>query len=267
MPTAADTPIDRLLQIMARLRDPADGCPWDREQDFHSIAPYTIEEAYEVADAIQRDDRDDLREELGDLLFQVVYHARMAEEAGWFDFQDVVNGIAEKLVRRHPHVFADASVDSAGDQSLAWEQFKDEERSARNAGAGVLDGIPVSLPGLVRAVKLQKRAARVGFDWATWHGPLDKLREELAELEAELQRPSHDGGAIQDETGDLLFSCCNLARHLGIDPEAAARRANSKFETRFRRMELDIAGSGLAMADMTLAELEACWLAAKQETG
>lgn len=221
--------IDRLLSIMARLRDPATGCEWDVAQDFRSIAPYTIEEAYEVADAIEREDLDDLRGELGDLLLQVVFHARMAEEQGAFDFDAVVTTISDKMETRHPHIFGDADSDTP--QTRRWEDIKAAERKAQGA-ASALDGVAQALPALMRAEKLQKRAARTGFDWPGTEGPAEKLVEEIGEL-AEAQAPRH----IEEEAGDLLFAAVNLVRANGVDPENALRKANAKFERRFRAME------------------------------
>ncbi len=232
--------LDRLLVIMARLRDPDRGCPWDREQDFASIAPYTIEEAYEVADAIERGDMAALRDELGDLLFQVVFHARMAQEQAAFAFEDVAQAISEKMVRRHPHVFGTAEIDSAAAQKAAWEDHKAAEREARSRGSGsggsVLDGVALALPALSRADKLTRRAARIGFDWPDARLVFAKIREECAELEAALEEDAASG-AVEEELGDLLFAVANLARKLEIDPEAALRRATEKFERRFRRVE------------------------------
>jgi MazG family protein len=252
--------IDRLLAIMARLRDPKDGCPWDREQDFATIAPYTIEESYEVADAIARGDMAALKDELGDLLFQVVFHARMAEERGDFAFGDVVAAISDKMLRRHPHVFGAAEVTDAAAQTVAWEAHKAAER----AGQGTLDGVALALPALLRAIKLQNRAARVGFDWPSLTPVLDKLREELAEIEHEV---TSDGprDRVEDEVGDFLFVVANVARHLGLDPEAALRRTNGKFERRFRRIEELLAEKGKIPADSTLEEMDALWNQAKDE--
>jgi MazG family protein len=252
--------IDRLLAIMARLRDPKDGCPWDREQDFTTIAPYTIEESYEVADAIARGDIAALKDELGDLLFQVVFHARMAEERGDFAFGDVVAAISDKMLRRHPHVFGAAEVADAAAQTVAWEAHKAAER----AGQGTLDGVALALPALLRAIKLQNRAARVGFDWPSLTPVLDKLREELAEIEHEV---TSDGprDRVEDEVGDFLFVVANVARHLGLDPEAALRRTNGKFERRFRRIEELLAEKGKIPADSTLEEMDALWNQAKDE--
>ncbi len=252
----------RLLAIMARLRDRERGCPWDIEQDFNSIAPYTIEEAYEVADAIARRDMDDLRNELGDLLFQVVYHARMAEETGAFAWDDVVRGISDKMIRRHPHVFGDESRDKSSKQQTAdWERTKARER-AGGGQAGTLAGVAAGLPALTRAVKLQNRAARVGFDWPDAGAVLDKIAEETAELvEA---REDGDAGRMKEEFGDLMFVMANLARHLGIDPEAAVRAANAKFTSRFEAIEATLAAWGRTPADSDLAEMDGLWDAAKR---
>ncbi|MFO1069855.1 MAG: nucleoside triphosphate pyrophosphohydrolase [Geminicoccaceae bacterium] len=256
--------IDRLTEVMRRLRDPATGCPWDREQTFATIAPYTIEEAYEVADAIERGDLDDLEGELGDLLLQVVYHARMAEEAGRFDFDRVAHGIADKMIRRHPHVFGTAEVESAAAQTLAWEEQKAAERRARaerGADASVLADVPVGLPALTRGLKLQRRAARVGFDWPDAGPVLDKLREELAELDD--ARRQGEATAIAEEVGDLLFTLVNLARKLEVDPEAALRATNAKFERRFRHIEAAVAARGQRPQELDLATLDRLWDAAK----
>ena len=241
--------IERLTQIMARLRDPETGCEWDRVQTFASIAPYTIEEAYEVADAIARDDLPELKDELGDLLLQVVFHARIAEEIGAFDLHDVIAAISEKMERRHPHIFGDPT--GAGHDS--WEQIKAGERSAKGATSAV-DGVAIGLPALTRAEKLQKRAARTGFDWPDEQGPKAKIAEEIAEIEAA------DDKTREEEVGDLLFAVANWARHLGIDPEAALRVANTKFERRFRAIE--IAG-GAGFSALSLDEKEALWQRAK----
>ncbi|MHB1302787.1 MAG: nucleoside triphosphate pyrophosphohydrolase [Acidiphilium sp.] len=250
-----ETAIERLLAVMAALRDPETGCPWDKEQDFASIAPYTVEEAYEVAEAIVKSDPSALRDELGDLLFQVVYHARMAEERGWFDFEAVAAGIADKMVRRHPHVFGDEARDAAA-QTEAWEADKARERAAREE-AGVLDGIATTLPALLRARKLATRAARVGFDWPDANAVLDKLAEEVAELQAEL--PGGDRARLEDELGDLFFVLVNLARKLGLDGEAALAGANRKFERRFRAVEAALAAEGRTPLQATLPEMEALW--------
>jgi MazG family protein len=256
--------IDRLLAVMARLRDPERGCPWDVEQTFATIAPYTIEEAYEVADAIARGDDAGLREELGDLLLQVVYHAQMAKEAGKFNFEAVAAAIAAKMIRRHPHVFGDAQVADAAAQSRAWEDQKAAERNEKAAAASLLDDLPAALPALTRAAKLQRRAARGGFDWPAAGPVLDKIEEELGELRAELAEGVPAAERIRDEFGDLLFALANLGRHLGLDPEEALRQANRKFERRFRSMEAALRREGLAMADQPLEALEALWQAAKR---
>ncbi len=262
MSDAAEAELRRLLAIMAALRHPETGCPWDREQSFATIAPYTIEEAYEVADAIARRDVAALPDELGDLLFQVVYHARMAEEEGWFGFAEVARAIADKMVRRHPHVFGEEAARDAGAQRLAWEAQKRTERAAR-AETGTLAGVPVGLPALTRALKITARAARVGFDWPDAPAVLAKLDEEIAELQAEL--PAADPARLADEMGDLLFVTANLARKLGLDPEACLRQATDKFSRRFEGVEQRLAAAGKAPADATLAEMEAAWVAVKRE--
>ena len=261
---------DRLVAIMAKLRDPKGGCPWDLEQTFATIAPYTVEEAYEVADAIDRGDMDDLKDELGDLLLQVVFHARMAEEAGRFSVADVVEAVNAKMVRRHPHVFGDAKVVDAADQTRAWEHLKAQERKTeRNTerGAGddgsALEGVAVGLPALTRALKLQQRAARVGFDWTEAIRILEKLREETAEMEAEIRQGAAKDRLL-DEVGDLLFVCVNLARRLDFDPESALRHANAKFERRFRTMEALLAERGRKPENTSLIEMEALWQEAKK---
>jgi nucleoside triphosphate diphosphatase len=248
----SERPIDRLFAIMARLRDPVSGCPWDREQNFATIAPYTIEEAYEVADAIERGDVAALKDELGDLLFQVVFHARMAEEAGRFTFDDVATAIADKMVRRHPHVFGDADIASAAAQTAAWEAHKAKERAARGEAASVLDGVARALPALLRAAKLSRRAAQIGFDWPEAEGVIDKIEEELDEIEDAIDN-ERDHAAIEEEIGDLLFACANLARKLDIEPEHALRRATAKFERRFRRVEA-LAGERGIGADVDALE-------------
>jgi MazG family protein len=256
-----------LLAIMAALRTPGTGCPWDLEQSFRTIALYTIEEAYEVADAIERGDLDGLKEELGDLLLQVVYHARMAEEEGAFAFHDVVEAITAKMVRRHPHVFGTAEERAAGVAPGFWERIKAEERApdAGQAVASVLDGVPVGLPGLTRAVKLQSKAARVGFDWPSLQPVLAKLKEELAELEEEIAKAGSDQAKVEEEFGDLLFVIANVARHLEVDPEAALRAANAKFARRFHAIEKKLAAVGRTPAQSTLAEMDALWDSAKAE--
>lgn len=254
-----------LLDVMARLRDPQTGCPWDQVQDFATIAPYTIEEAYEVEDAISRGAPALLMDELGDLLFQVVYHARMAEERGWFSFADVAAGIADKMVRRHPHVFGAEEARSVEQQNAAWETQKQAERAAR-AEAGTLAGIPIGLPALTRAAKLTKRAGRVGFDWPDAAAVLDKLEEEAEELRAELQTGAEppDTERLNDEVGDLLFVLANLARKLDLDPETCLRAANQKFERRFGYIEQSLVLEGKIPTDATLDRMEELWLAAKR---
>lgn len=248
--------IDTLLGIMATLRDPEKGCPWDREQDFGSIAPYTIEEAYEVADAIDRDDLAELRDELGDLLFQVVFHAQMGSELGAFNFADVVEAISEKMLRRHPHIFAEAEVLSAGDQRIAWEDIKASERAASGDTSAVA-GIGQALPALSRASKLGKRAARVGFDWPETDGVIAKMHEELDELLA--ARNANDPAAVEEEIGDLLFTAANMARHLGIDPEHALRAANRKFERRFRAIEALLKAANADWTTKSPEEIDQLW--------
>lgn len=262
VPALPTDPMARLLQIMAKLRDPDGGCPWDLEQDFATIAPYTIEEAYEVADAIERRDMAALKDELGDLLLQVVFHARMAEESRQFAFADVAAAISAKMVSRHPHVFGDLSVADSEAQTQAWEQHKENERKAKAAAEGrapsVLDGVAARLPALLRALKLQNRAARVGFDWPNTTEVLVKVDEEVAELKSEISSGANRDRA-QDEVGDLLFAVVNLARHLKVDAEAALRHANAKFERRFREIEARLAKLGRGPTDATLEELEALW--------
>lgn len=253
--------IERLLEIMRRLRDPESGCPWDIEQDFDTIAPYTIEEAYEVADAIARRDWSDLKGELGDLLLQTVYHAEMGQEAGHFDFDSIVQEISDKMVARHPHVFGEDSRDKTADQQTAdWEAIKAKERAGK-AQKGSLAGVAVGLPALLRALKLQKRAARVGFDWPSTMQVLDKITEEAAELvEAKDQMKQAE---VEEEFGDLLFVMANLGRHLGLDPEAALRAANAKFTRRFEAVEARLADRGKTPAESDLAEMDALWDAVK----
>lgn len=261
--THAQPPIERLLAIMARLRDPASGCPWDREQTFATIAPYTIEEAYEVAEAAERRAMPDLKEELGDLLLQVAFHARMAEEIGEFDFDDVAATIADKMVRRHPHVFGTARINSAAAQTTAWEDQKAHERHVKSAAKGrrvsALDGVGSALPALTRAAKLQRRAARIGFDWPDVAPIYDKISEEISELKAE----SGNHERSEDELGDLLFAAVNLARRLDLDPEQALRRACRKFERRFRQIEDRLVARGTDPTKVSLDSLEAEWQAVK----
>jgi len=259
--------MQRLVAIMARLRDPEKGCPWDREQTLESIVPYTVEEVYEVADSIAEGDMSGLCDELGDLLFQVVFYSQIAREQGAFDFDDVSRGICEKMVRRHPHVFADAEVADAAEQTREWERLKTAEREARagDSEPGHLDGIARALPALVRAGKLQKRAARVGFDWPCRSAVLDKVREELDELERELSASRVSDQQVAEEMGDLLFSCVNLARHLGHDAESLLRAANSKFEKRFHRMEALLKDQGVSLEQSDLSRMDAAWNRVKRE--
>ncbi|MEO1247225.1 MAG: nucleoside triphosphate pyrophosphohydrolase [Pseudomonadota bacterium] len=254
--------IDKLLEIMAALRNPKSGCPWDLQQDFSSIAPYTIEEAYEVADAIARDDMPELESELGDLLLQVVFHAQMAKEAGHFDFDDVTRSITEKMRRRHPHVFGGAEANTAAKVEGSWERIKAEERKDKN-DASALAGVALALPALKRAEKLGKRAARVGFDWPDPLGPAEKVREELEEIaEADAAR---DCEAVAEEIGDALFAIANLARHHKVDPEAALSAANGKFERRFRAVESALAARGQRLEDLPLEALEEAWQGVKED--
>src|SRR5262245_31050281 len=262
-PVKPSRDITRLLEIMAALRTPGTGCPWDLEQNFRTIAPYTLEEAYEVADAIARNDLAGLKDELGDLLLQVVFHARMAQEEGAFDFSDVVEALTAKLIRRHPHVFADADGKTADAVKGLWERIKAEEKAERGQkGAdGALAGVPVALPALTRALKLQDKAGRVGFDWNDARAVLAKIREEADEIEAELDRA--DGNRTAAEVGDLLFAVVNLARHLGADPEDVLRETNLKFERRFASIERTLAARGKTPKEATLAEMDALWDEAK----
>ncbi|HWA92461.1 MAG TPA: nucleoside triphosphate pyrophosphohydrolase [Rhizomicrobium sp.] len=260
-------PIDKLIAIMRRLRDPQGGCPWDIEQSFETIAPYTIEEAYEVAGAIEDKDWPGLKEELGDLLLQVVYHARMAEERKLFDFHDVVDAISAKMIARHPHVFADAKVADAAAQTVAWEEIKRRERAAKPApkdAGGLLDDVTRALPALLRAEKLQKRMASVGFDWDSPERVLDKIAEEAGEI-VEAHREGASQAEIEGEIGDLLFVVANLARHLKVDPEAALRTTNAKVVRRFKWIESALEAQGRSTADATLEEMEALWQQAKTE--
>jgi ATP diphosphatase len=270
--------ISDLIGIMAALRTPGSGCPWDLEQDFSTIAPYTIEEAYEVADAIARHDLDDLKDELGDLLLQVVFHARMAEEQSAFAFGDVVQAVTEKMIRRHPHVFGDKSGMSTGEVNVQWDQIKAQEKEARKAARakagqspaladahpgrdGALAGVAPGLPALARALKLQQKAGKVGFDWNDAHEVLAKIREETQEIDAELAAGARD--KVAGEIGDLLFAVVNLARHLDVDPESALRQTNLKFERRFGAIEDALAAQGKKPQDATLAEMDALWDQAK----
>lgn len=267
-----DGDIVRLRKIMKQLRTPETGCPWDMEQTFGTIAPYTIEEAYEVADAIERDDMYDLVDELGDLLLQIVFHAQMAEEKNIFSFEDVVNAICRKMIRRHPHVFGDEDARTAGAVKGMWERIKSEEADAKRAQTGnsdllrVLDDVPPALPALVRAVKLQKKAARTGFDWPTIAPVFEKIREEIDELEDAVKEQTSGNSAtdeMKDETGDLLFAIANLARHLGLEPEAALHGTNAKFTRRFNYIEDHIVANGRKFESCDLDELETLWNQAK----
>jgi ATP diphosphatase len=268
-PMQPSSDIRRLIEIMAALRDPVAGCPWDVEQTFASIAPFTIEEAYEVADAVERGSTEDLREELGDLLLQVVFHARMAEEAGLFDFGGVVEAITDKLVRRHPHVFGDARALSPDAVKALWGRIKAEEKRAKSESHGspgqapssALDGVPLALPALMRAMKLQEKAGKVGFDWNDVRAVLEKIREEVVEVEAEIGAGSAQ--SLSAEVGDLLFAAVNLARHLKVDPEAALRGANAKFERRFAHIEHRLAERGQTPEGASLDEMESLWVEAK----
>jgi nucleoside triphosphate diphosphatase len=263
-----------LIAIMARLRAPEIGCPWDLNQDFSTIAPYTIEEAYEVADAIERGDFDDLKDELGDLLLQVVFHAQMADEEKRFAFGDVVQAITTKLIRRHPHIFGDVDAEDPAQVKANWDAIKAEEKAEREAGRAsdgrpgsprsILDDVPVALPALTRALKLQKRAAKVGFDWNNPTAVTEKIREEIAEIEQELAETSPDLDRIEGELGDILFTVVNLARHLSVDPEKALRRTNAKVVRRFNHIENELRQAGRAFSDATLDEMEALWVEAKE---
>lgn len=256
-------PIETLLSVMARLRDPVAGCPWDREQTLQSLTRYTVEEVFEVVDCIERGDHVALPDELGDLLFQIVFYARIAEEAGQFDFNEIVARIVDKLVRRHPHVFADAPRLDASAQSARWEALKAEERASKRGQPSALEDIPIALPALMRAIKLQGRAARVGFDWPAVGPVFEKLQEEIAELGEACA--GADAARIEDEMGDVLFTCANLARHLGVEPETALRRANGKFEQRFRLMEALAAAQGVSLSALPPPAQDALWRAAKRE--
>lgn len=252
-----------LLGVMARLRDPDNGCPWDIKQSFETIAPYTIEEAYEVADAIQRRDMQGLKEELGDLLLQVVFHAQMACDEGLFDFEDVAQAIAQKMIERHPHVFGDLRFDSEADQKAHWEALKQKERESKSPQQiSAVDGVALALPALTRAEKIQKRASRVGFDWSQAEDVVAKVDEEVAELRQAVA--AADQSAMDDELGDLLFSVTNLARHLGVDPEMSLRKATDKFEARFKHMERSLGAEGRQVSSTESLELDDYWRKAKE---
>ncbi len=263
-PTDTQIAIDRLLRIMTELRNPQTGCPWDREQTFRTIAPYTIEEAYEVADAIEHDRMDALKDELGDLLFQVVFHAQMSQEAGGFGFQAVADAISDKMERRHPHVFGDAQIRTEAEQRFAWEEQKAKERKSSGEGespVSALDGVARALPALMRAEKLQNRAARVGFDWPEIAPVYDKIDEEIEEVKSAVT-----AAEIEEELGDLLFAVVNLARHHGVDAELALRRGNDKFESRFRQIENHLTAAGRRPSECSLEELEELWLLVKSRS-
>ncbi len=264
----SDNAIQDLLELMKRLRDPRSGCPWDLEQDFKSIAPYTIEEAYEVADAIERDDMSDLKEELGDLFLQVVFHSQMAEDAGEFNIEDVARGVVNKMVVRHPHVFGDADIKTADEQTKAWEDVKEAQRLAKSqteaaSVVSALDGVARTLPALTRADKLLKRAARTGFEWPTHADIVAKLHEELAEVEEAAKKSDHD--ALEDELGDVLIVVANLAKKYDVDPEQALRRASQKFEGRFRSMEALASSSGQSFAELNIDDQVKLWQQVKTE--
>ncbi len=255
--------IESLLKVMAQLRNPDGGCPWDLEQDFSTIAPYTLEEAYEVADAITRNDMDDLQEELGDLLLQVVFHAQMASEENHFHFGDVVAGIVDKMIRRHPHVFGNEVRNSAGEVVTRWDEIKAAEKEARQkTHPSLLDDVPANLPGLMQAAKIGKKASKVGFDWPDHQGVIDKVIEELEELKTEINEGNQ--AHIQAEMGDLLFTCANLSRHLKVDPDAALRQTNQMFRDRFARMEESVAATD--MPEKSAGELDSLWREAKAST-
>ncbi len=260
--------IQRLIEIMRALRDPVSGCPWDLEQDFQSLIPYTIEEAYEVADAIERHNMVDIKSELGDLLFQVVFYSQLAEEQKSFDFNEVVQSICDKLTFRHPHVFSDAKVASAKEQTKEWEKLKQIEREAKSGedtNLSYLDDVSRTLPSLMRAEKIQKRAAREGFDWPDIKGVIDKVHEELQEVQYELEADKQEYARLEDEIGDLFFSCINLSRHAGVDAEQSLRKANLKFERRFRELEKKVKAKNLPMKEMNSNELENLWKSVKSE--
>lgn len=262
-------PMQQLLDIMRALRDPDSGCPWDLQQNFQSLIPYTIEEAYEVADAIERNDLDDIKSELGDLLFQVVFYSQLADEQQGFNFNDVAQAISDKLTRRHPHVFANVKITDAKEQTKEWEKLKQQERKAKAGNNATelshLDDVSRTLPSLMRAEKLQKRAAREGFDWVDVKGVMAKVYEELDEVQQELDAEVQEQTKLEDEIGDLFFSCINLSRHAGVDAEQSLRKANLKFERRFRELEKKANTKGLKMNEMKAEELENLWQEVKTE--
>ena len=261
--------MQQLLNIMRALRDPDSGCPWDLQQNFQSLIPYTIEEAYEVADAIERNDLDDIKSELGDLLFQIVFYSQLASEQHAFNFNDVAQSISDKLTRRHPHVFAGEKIHNAHEQTKEWEKLKQQERKVKagknSAGLSHLDDVSRTLPSLMRAEKLQKRAAREGFDWPDIKGVMAKVHEELDEVQQELDADIQEQAKLENEIGDLFFSCINLSRHAGVDAEQSLRKANLKFERRFRELEKKASGKGFQVNEMTTDELEQFWCKVKSE--
>ncbi|MGF1687705.1 nucleoside triphosphate pyrophosphohydrolase [Photobacterium japonica] len=264
MKETSQTPIERLVAIMATLRDPQKGCPWDQKQTFASIVPHTIEEAYEVADAIGEQNWDDVREELGDLLFQVIFYSQMGKEQGLFDFDDVVDGLNEKLTRRHPHVFGDKALTSDAEITANWEAEKAKERAEKGEDNSVLANIPRALPALTRADKIQKRCAKHGFDWDTLGPVVDKVHEEIDEVMEEIIQASPKQERIEEEMGDLLFAVANFSRHVAVKPEVALQRANQKFERRFRQVEKTVLEQGKQLEDCSLAELDQVWDAVKR---
>ena len=255
--------IEKLIDIMRALRDPKSGCPWDLEQDFQSLIPYTLEESYEVADAIERNDFDDIKSELGDLLFQIVFYSQLAKEQEAFEFKDVAQAISDKLIRRHPHVFADAIVKDAAEQTKEWEKIKQKEREEKAEGnsshLSILDDVSRTLPSLMRSEKLQKRAAKEGFDWPSINDVMVKVREEVSEVQQELDAKTQDKEKIEDEIGDLFFSCINLSRHAGLDAEQCVRKANLKFERRFRELEKTANNKGMQVNEINTDDLEKLW--------
>lgn len=261
----AQPPLARLLSIMQALRDPENGCPWDKQQDFNSLIPYTIEEAYEVADAIVKGEPAAIQDELGDLLFQVVFYAQLGREQGWFGFDDIAEGVADKLIRRHPHVFADVKIDDSQQVKEQWEAIKRDERSAKSKGsASVFDDIPGNLPALMQALKMQKRCRSVGFDWDNIEDVSDKVTEELDEVRQELAKEDGDPRLVEEEIGDLLFAVVNLARHAKVNPESALRTANQKFMRRFQYIEAQVAAQNRTVDTYNIDELEGFWQQAKQ---